>query len=126
MLQRKLARPLFALAVLLVLVALLAAGTVRVNADANYSDSWGCEFLGETYFYYGGHAYTYGDLGCVSIVMVRLHYFNTNTNQWVHLSYNYQSGYYASQSAANASSLQGEHQIYVSGYGYGQVEWTYE
>lgn len=126
MLHRKAIKVILTLAALPAMFALMASDSDRVVADVNYSDSWGCEFLGETYFYYGGHAYTYGDLGCVSVTMVRLHYFNTSTSQWVHLSYNYQSGYYASQSAANASALQGEHQVYVTGYGYGQVEWTSE
>lgn len=100
-----------------VLVAALLATTGTSSATSFSTDSWGCGWSGGSAA--GPYSWTSAAGWCALAAGVQVDYYIGG--QW----YSYQCVWgstYAQQYAAG--SLSSRHQIYVSGQGYGQIEYS--
>ena len=108
-------------------MALAFAGIGLASANGVSTDSWGCTWGGSTSFpgLFNGYASTSGSVDCAPSMGVQLDWQDVNDGSWHSESWNWAYSY-ASTTVYDAVALAGSHQVYVTGHGYGQIEYTHE
>ena len=107
------------------ILALTAVGLASANGFS--TDSWGCPWSGSTSFpgMFNGYAVTDGAVDCAPSMGVQLDWQDVNDGTWHVESWNWEYDE-ASITVYEAEALEGSHQVYVTGHGYGQIEYTHE